>query len=94
MKLYIVANNKNIASTGTENIDGIYSLISEQGEYLYEHWCSDRNYAEGDLVLRRPERIKELEDKFGMYELIHLGEDDMTLDDLLKRYKEFYKLGS
>lgn len=94
MKLYIVANNKKIAPTGTENIDGIYFLISEQGECFYEHWCSNRGYAKGDLVLRRPERIKELEDKFGMYELIHLGEDEMTLDVLIQKNKEFYKVGS
>ena len=93
MKLYIVASNRNEAPTGTEDIDGVYLLFSEQGECLYSHVCSCRGYAKGDLVLRRPERIKQLEEKFGEYELIHLGEDEMTLDVLLKRNKEFYKEG-
>lgn len=93
MKLYIIANDKNKAPTGTEDIDGVYLLISEQGECFYGHWCSCRGYAKGDLVLRRPERIKQLEEKFGQFELIHLGEDEMTLDVLIERNEEFYKEG-
>ena len=93
MKLYIVADNKNKAPTGTEDIDGLYVLVSEQGECLYSHVCSCRGYAKGDLVSRKPERIKQLEEKFGQFEIIHLGDDEMTYDVLLERHKEFYKEG-
>lgn len=91
MKLYILANNKDLAPTGTEDIDGIYSLISEEGEHLYDHWCSCRGYAKGDLVLHRPNRIKDLKDKYGDYQVLHLGEDDMTLERLKELYDNYYK---
>ncbi len=49
MKLYIISNSPNL----TDNIDGIYYLISEQGEVLYDHWCSSKAFAYDDLIGNR-----------------------------------------
>ena len=89
MKLYIVSNDGNIKGDGTGNIDGVYTLISEEGEYLYDHWCSSKSYAKGDLIERRPERIEECKKKFGEYEVLYLGEDDMTLAKLVELNNNF-----
>ena len=87
MKLYIVSYGE----TGTETGEGCYSLIAENGEGLYGHYCSHAGYAKGDLLLNRPNRIEECKNKYGNYELLFLGEDDMTLEELTKRNKQFYK---
>ena len=56
MKLYVCSNSE----YGTESIDGIYYLITEEGEYLATHWCSSKLFAKGDLYERRPERIEKV----------------------------------
>lgn len=53
MKAYIVSNTKK----GTDNIDGIYYLITEKGEVLASHWCSNIGYAWGDLYYNRYEKF-------------------------------------
>lgn len=85
MKLYIVSNSKN----GKESIDGIYYLISEEGECLYSHWCSSKGFSKGDLIEQRPGRIEECNKKYGQYEVLFLGDDDMTMDRLLELNKKF-----
>ena len=87
MKLYIVSYGE----TGTETGEGCYSLVAENGELLYSHFCSNFTFAKGDLLLNRPNRIEECKNKYGNYELLFLGEDNMTQDELVKRNKEFYK---
>ncbi len=87
MKLYIASNSEN----GTENIDGIYYLISEEGECLYSHWCSSKGFAHGDLIGRRENRQEELKEKYGVYEVINLGEDDMTMIRLIELNNKFNK---
>lgn len=80
MKLYVCSNSE----YGTENIDGIYYLITENGEGLASHWCSNKLFAKGDLYENRPERIKEFTERFGECECLYLGEDDMTFDKLIE----------
>ena len=83
MKLYIV---------GPENGEGgVYTLISEKGEGLASHLCSHKGYAKSDLEARRPERQKEWKKKFGDYEVLSLGEDDMTMEKIRKLNDEFHK---
>lgn len=41
MKLYVCSNSTN----GIKNIDGIYYLITEEGECLASHLCSSKYYA-------------------------------------------------
>lgn len=80
MKAYIVSNS----DYGTENIDGIYYLITEEGECLASHWCSNSAYALADLYERRPERIAEFTNRFGEFEVSYLGCDDMTMERLVE----------
>lgn len=86
MKAYIV----NETRSGKESIEGVYYLITEQGECLASHWCSNIGFAWGDLYYNRPERIKEFTEKFGVFEVDYLGNDDMTAEELFKRNAEFY----
>lgn len=86
MKAYVVSNTK----SGTRSIEGIYYLITEEGEALASHWCSHIGFAMGDLYSNRPERIKKFAKKFGEFEVEYLGKDDMTMSELLERNKSFY----
>ena len=87
MKAYIVSNTEK----GTDNIDGIYYLITEKGEVLASHWCSCKYFAKGDLYEHRPERIKEYAERFGHCECLFLGEDNMTAKKLIKLNRKFFK---
>lgn len=80
MKAYIVSNS----NYGTEDIDGIYYLITEEGEGLASHWCSNKWFAMGDLYENRPERIKKYIERFGEFEVDYLGCDDMTMERLVE----------
>lgn len=80
MKLYVCSNSEN----GMESIDGIYYLITEEGECLASHFCSNKGWAIGDLYENRPERIKEFTERFGECECLYLGEDDMTFGRLIE----------
>lgn len=87
MKAYIASSSEN----GIDNIDGVYYLITEEGEVLASHLCSNKSYALGDLYTHRKERIKEFEDRFGTFSVDYLGNDEMTWEELLRRNKNFYK---
>lgn len=85
-KLYIVSNSED----GKQNIDGVYVLVDEKGKCLYSHWCSSKCYAKEDLIERRPERIEEYKKEYGEYEVLYLGEDDMTLEKLVELTNKNY----
>ena len=68
--------------------DGIYTLVAEDGEGLCSHWCSNAGFAEGDLYANRPER-KEMFDKKGITEFVWLKDSGITIDELIKRNKEW-----
>lgn len=40
-----------------------------EGTLLYDHLCSSNGFALGDLIARRPERITELKEKYGEFEV-------------------------
>lgn len=82
MKAYIVSGSPG----GTDDINGIYTLVTETGIALANHLCSDKSYAKGDLYADRPERIAEYTERFGELEVLFLGEDDMTNEELLDRH--------
>lgn len=83
MKLYIA---------GPENDgQGAYYLISEKGECLASHFCSNNSFAKGDLEGRRPERQKKWKEKFGNYDILFLGEDDMTMEKIRELNEQFTK---
>lgn len=73
MKAYVVSNTED----GIKNIDGIYYLITEEGEVLASHMCSHKGFALSDLYVRRPERIEKHSKRFGKLEVSYLGEDGM-----------------
>lgn len=79
MKAYIVSDSID----GMENIDGVYYLITEEGECLASHWCSSRWYADGDLYSRRPERVKKYTERFGEFNVDYLGCDSMTMEEII-----------
>ncbi len=79
MKAYIVSNSND----GMRDIDGIYYLITEEGECLASHWCSGKYYADEDLYFRRPERVKEYTERFGEFDVGFLGCDNMTMEELI-----------
>ncbi len=85
-KLYIISNSED----GKQNIDGVYTLVDEKGKGLYSHWCSNKCYAKGDLIEQRPERMEECKKQYGEYEVLFLGEDDMTIEKLTELNKKNY----
>lgn len=85
MKLYVMSG----AANGIDDIDGMYYLMTETGECLATHFCSNKYFAKGDLYERRPERIKEFTERFGDIELLYLGEDNMTVDKLMGLNKKW-----
>lgn len=50
--------------------EGVYFLVSESDEPLYAHYCSDVQFAAGDLFLNHPERLEELRARFGLFQLL------------------------
>ena len=83
MKLYIVGPKK-----GGE---GVYSIVTEEGEGLASHYCSHKCYARNDLEARRPERQEEWKKRFGEYEVLFIGDDELTREKLLERNAEWAK---
>lgn len=77
MKLYITGR--------PDGGEGVYHILTEHGEHLASHFCSNVGFARGDLEANRPERQKEWRERFGEYEVVVLGEDDMTQEEMLKR---------
>ena len=87
MKAYIISNSED----GMKNIDGIYYLITEEGEVLASHWCSNKSFAMGDLYGRRPERIEEWLERFGELTVDYLGCDDVTMEEIMKLNEKWRK---
>lgn len=89
MKLYIVSSTP----TGKGNINGMYVLISEEGEFFAQHFCSSKNWAMNDLILRNWELQEKLDNRFGVnnWNVLYLGEDDMTIQKLMELNDQFYK---
>jgi len=87
MKLYIIGTGKDGLGDG----DGIYHLLTEEGEALASHLCTNSGFAKSDLLLRRSERIKKYKERFGEITLLFLGDDETTLEELQKLNEKFYK---
>ena len=82
MKLYIVSDTK----SGCDNIDGVYFLITEFGEVIDLHVCSNTRYAWEDLV----ENSQIIPNFTGDIEVLFLGKDNMTSEELHRRNQDFY----
>ena len=87
MKLYVCSSSENMM----DSVDGVYYLITEEGECLATHLCSSKWFAKGDLYERRPERIEKFTKRFGECECLYLGEDDMTAEKILELNKKYFE---
>jgi len=90
MKLYITGESYNF------NGDGIYYLISEEGEMLASHWCSHIGFAFGDLTHDRKdeERISKWKRRFEDIDVLHLRNcknPELIEKELIEANKKFYK---
>lgn len=88
MKLYIVSSTP----TGKGDINGMYVLISEEGEFFAQHFCSSKNWAMDDLILHNWNLQEKLDNRFGHnnWEVLYLGNDDMTIQKLMELNDQFY----
>ena len=87
MKAYIISNSEN----GIKNIDGIYYLITEEGEVLASHWCSNKSFAMGDLYSRRPMRKRMWTKRFGELTVDYLGCDGVTMEEIMKLNEKWWE---
>ena len=87
LRAYIVSNSEN----GMDNVNGVYYLITEKGEVLDYHWCSNKGFAMWDLYNRRPERIEEWLERFGELTVDYLGCDDVTMEEIMKLNEKWRK---
>lgn len=78
MKAIIIPPGKDARHMG----EGVYTLITEDGECLASHFCSDCCFAPGDLYTNRPERQPMFEAR-GISELVWLADSGLTLDELI-----------
>lgn len=77
MKLYIDGPE--------DNGEGRYVLVTEDGELVAGHYCSNASFARGDLVDRPTQRNKDWKARFPDHQVLRVGEDDVTHDELVKR---------
>jgi hypothetical protein len=70
--------------------DGVYTLVTENGEALCSHMCSSAGYAYGDLYGNRPERA-ELFAKHEITEVVHLKDSGVSREEMLKRNKDWWE---
>lgn len=71
--------------------DGVYNLLTETGEHLASHLCSNASFAREDLESDRPERQKEWKARFGDYEVLFLDEQtEISLEEIQRRNDEWF----
>lgn len=76
---------------GPENDgEGVYSLLTEEGEHLFDHYCSNASFAPGDLYQRRPERTQTLKDK-NIDDVVWIKDSGLTYEQLIERNHSFYE---
>lgn len=68
--------------------EGLYVLVADTGERLASHLCSDRSWARNDLVNRRTALQQAWREQFGEYQVVYVGDDTMTRDELVRRNHE------
>jgi hypothetical protein len=71
--------------------DATYTLVADDGEALASHFCSHPAFAQGDLHDNRPERIAEYAERFGKYQILWVGDDDMTKKRIRELNKAWHK---
>jgi hypothetical protein len=70
--------------------EGVYTLVTEDGEGLCSHFCSQAAFAPGDLYSHRPER-KPMFDAKGVTECVWLEDSGLSIEELTARNHAFGK---
>lgn len=74
------------------DIEGVYTLLTEQGETLASHFCSSKHFAKDDLEGHRPERQTKWKQRFGNYTVQFLDEQsEITPEELFRRNEQWWK---
>lgn len=81
MKAYIVGGGE----SGTEEYEGMYHLVTSDGNCWASQWCTDFEDAKKALYDDRPQMRADLERKHGDVVVVRLGSDAMTFSRLLER---------
>ena len=81
MKAYIVGGG----ISGTEEYNGVYHLVTEDGVCWATQWCSSFEQARKDLYEDRAGLRADWEKKYGDVQVMRLGEDSTTFEQLLFR---------
>jgi len=84
MKAYIVGGG----ISGTEEYNGVYHLVTEDGVCWATQWCSSFEWAMKDLYEDRAGLQADLKKEYGGVEVLRLGQDSTTFEKLLA--KELY----
>ncbi len=79
MKAYIVGGG----TGGTEEYSGVYHLVTADGVCWATQWCSSFAWARKDLYEDREGLKDDWKKKYGEVEVLRMGEDNMTFDQLL-----------
>ncbi|MGM9606946.1 MAG: hypothetical protein ACI3XJ_05520 [Oscillospiraceae bacterium] len=81
MKAYIVGGG----ADGTEEYEGVYHLVTSDGNCWASQWCTSFEDAKKSLYDDRPQMRADLERKHGDVVVLRLGSDAMTFSRLLER---------
>ena len=85
MKAYIVGGGL----SGTEEYNGVYHLVTEDGVTWATQWCSSFDWAMKDLYEDRAGLQADLQKKYGKVEVLRLGQDSATFEKLLNKQMFF-----
>lgn len=71
--------------------DAVFSiLVAETGEHLASHFCSNAEFAYGDLYAHRPKRIEEWTNRFGELDVKYIDQTDISMEQLVERNEKWY----
>lgn len=68
-----------------------YIFVAKTGECLASHFCSNEDFAYGDLYANRPERIEDWTKRFGELDVKYIDKTDISIEEIGKRNKNWYE---
>lgn len=81
MKAYIVGGGMD----GTEEVAGVYHLVTADGITWATQWCADFEAAMKELYTERTALKEDWAEKYGEVDVMRLGQDSMTFERLAKK---------
>lgn len=88
MKAYLVGGG----TSGTEEYDGVYHLVTADGFCWATQWCSSFEEAMKELYEDRAKLRENWKEKYGSVEVLRLGDDLMTFERLAAREENYTPL--